>query len=119
MVATWPATLPQRYRVDGNQEAIPDGRLKSQTETGPGKMRPRTSALGRPLAVTLRMNNAQLDILDAFIADDLGRGTLPFNIPAPRGAGTWLVRFRASGLPSWVNVGGDRYNVTLAIEVLP
>jgi len=118
MTASWPGTLPQHYRVDGNQEGIPDGRLKSQTDTGPGKLRPRTSALGRPFSATMRMTSAQIDILSSFVASDLARGTLPFTVPAARGGGTWLVRF-ADSLPSWVNVGGDRYNVTLSLEILP
>lgn len=117
-VPTWPTALPQRYRVEGNAESIADGRLKSQTDAGPGKLRPRTSARPDPLTVTLRMTAAQLDILAAFVRDDLGRGTLPFLVPAARGAATWLVRF-ADSLPAWVNVGGDRYNVTLSLEILP
>lgn len=118
MPATWPTTLPQRVRRDGYAEEIADGRLKSETDTGPGKMRPRTSARPDPLTVTMRMTGAQLDILAAFIRDDLGRGSLPFTLPAVRGAGTWLVRF-ADRLPSTANAGGDRYNVTLSLERLP
>ena len=117
-VPSWPDTLPQRYRVDGNQMGMGDGRLRSQTDTGPGKMRPRSSAVADPLAVTMRMRSAQLDILKAFVRDDLAGGTLPFTIPVAIGGGTWLVRF-ADSLPSWVNVGGDRYNVSLALEILP
>ena len=63
MPADWPDTLPQRLFVNGSQEGAADGRLRSKTDTGPGKSRPRSSAMPRPLAGTMRMNGAQLDIL--------------------------------------------------------
>lgn len=118
MPATWPGTLPQTMQISGYQETIPDGRLKSQTDTGPGKMRPRSSALGRPVVGTMFMDSDQLDTLQSFVASDLGGGTLPFDFPAVHGAGPWLVRFRDS-LPSWSYLGGDTWQVALAIEILP
>jgi len=118
MVAIWPETLPQRLFVDGSQESMGDGRLRTQTDTGPGKVRSRSSAVVRPLSGTMRMNNAQLETMMSFINIDLVGGSLPFNFPAPRGEGTWLVQL-GQNMPSWSNVGGDRYNVTIAVEVLP
>ena len=118
MPASWPNTLPQYLQIQGNQESMPDGRLKSQTDTGPGKMRPRTSALGRPLSGTMFMTAAQLAILDSFVTATLAGGTLPFTFPATYGGGTWLVRLAAS-LPAWSNQGGDLWVVTVALEVLP
>jgi len=117
-VPTWPDTLPQRFLVNGNQEATGDGRLRSPTDTGPGKVRRRSSAVVNPLGGTLRMNAAQLAIFDGFIDSDIAGGSLPFNFPAPYGAGTWLVQI-GDTMPSRANVGGDRWNVTLALEVLP
>ena len=64
------------------------------------------------------VTNAQLNTLSSFIANDLGGGTLPFTVPAPRNGGTWLVRLGES-MPSWENVIGDRYNVSMVLEVLP
>lgn len=118
MTASWPETLPQRYLVDGNQQTFADGRLRSQTDTGPGKVRQRSSAMPSPLSVSLRMNEAQLEILQGFISSDLAGGSLPFTIPAPRGDGTWLVTL-GDTMPQPVNIGGDRYNVAMTFLVMP
>lgn len=117
MTATWPGTLPQTLQISGNQEGIPDGRLKSQTDTGPGKIRPRTSALGRPLSGNMLMTRAQIDILVTFVSSNLSGGSLPFVFPVTVGVGTWLVRF-AGTLPSWSNLGGDTWQVSLMLEIL-
>ncbi len=118
MTATWPGTLPQRFRIEGNQEAMPDGRLMTDNDRGPPKSRPGSSALGRPYSASWRMTGAQIDILEAFVRVDLGKGTLPFEINSPRDT-TWLVTFAKGGLPSWVNIGGDRYNVSATLLVMP
>ena len=118
MPASWPGTLPQNLQISGNLESMPDGRLKSQTDTGPGKMRPRSSALARPLAGVMFMSAAQLAILDTFVTTTLSLGTLPFTFPATYGGGTFLVRFGAA-LPSWANQGADLWAVNMALEVLP
>ncbi len=119
MTAAWPGTLPPHFRVSGNQEAIPDGRLSTPADRGPPKFRPGSSALGRPFAASWRMNGAQIDILTAFVRDDLAMGTLPFTIAAARGDAEWLVMFAQSGLPSWSNIGGDRYNVSASLLIMP
>lgn len=120
MPATWPSTLPQYLQIPSNQFQTPDGRLKSPTDTGPGKIRPRTSALGKPFSGNMLMTGAQLATLDTFVSisgDSVG-GSLPFTFPAPYGGGTWLVRFAAT-LPTKVNMGGDTWQVSLALEQLP
>lgn len=120
MPATWPGTLPQYLQIDSNKEQVPDNRLISQTDTGPGKMRSRSSALPRPVSGVMLMDSTQLATLDSFIASDLAQGTLPFNFPAVRGGGTWLVRIAPSGgMPSYQNLGGDTWQVAIGIEVLP
>jgi hypothetical protein len=119
MPAAWPDTLPQYLLVDGNRIDTADGRLKSQPDTGPGKMRRRSSAMPRPLSGTIEVSGAQLDILDAFVDAELAGGTLPFTFPKTHGAGTWLVRFAADGLPSEANIGGDRWQVAMGLEILP
>jgi hypothetical protein len=119
MPATWPATLPQEILVDGNSEAMGDGRLRSQTDTGPGKVRRRSTAMARPLSGSMMMSDDQLDAFEEFVLDDLGGGSLPFLFPKTRGGeGTWLVRF-GEDMPSWANVGPDLWTVTMSLEILP
>lgn len=119
MPATWPETLPQRFLIAGNQHQLADPRLSSATDTGPGKSRPRSSAVPDSFTGSMRMSGAQWAILTAFGRDDLARWSLPFTIPAPDGGDDWLVMLRQNALPSRVNIGGDRWTVTMSLLVLP
>ena len=118
MPATWPDTLPQYLLLDGNREAMGDGRLRTQTDTGPGKVRRRSSAVSKPLSGNMIMTEAQLETLLTFVSTDLVGGSLPFTMPTSRGSDTWLVRF-ADALPAYVHLGGGNWSVALALEILP
>lgn len=115
MVDVWPETLPQ-CPLRGYQEAMGDGRLISQTDTGPGKMRRRSSTVPDTLTGTFKASGAQLATLRTFVKDTLDEASLPFNYPAPRGGDPLLVRFR--DVPSWNEVGPDAFVVGLSLEVL-
>jgi hypothetical protein len=119
-VPDWPSTLPQALLVDGNQFAAPDGRLRSQTDTGPAKMRLRSSAMPMPFSGSILMDDTQHDTFEAFIAPDgdtVG-GALPFNFPAQYGTGTWLVRF-GEQMPTVVEIAKGIWRATLSLEKLP
>lgn len=120
MTVAWPSDLPQTLLIDGNSFGTPDGRLRSQTDTGPAKVRPRSSAMVQPVAGTMLMTSAQLAILETFTgpSGDSAGGSLPFTFPAPYGGGDWLVRF-ADSLPGKQNLGGDTWQVSLQFEKLP
>lgn len=119
MTEAWPGTLPQRFLIAGNQQAVGDGRLVSQTDTGPGKMRPRSSAVPDVFSGSMRMTGAQWADLMTFGKTTLGGWSLPFTMPATDEGDDWLVRFRKDGLPSRTNIGGDRWTVSMTIEILP
>lgn len=117
----WPATLPQRFEVDGYQESMGDGRLRSQTESGFAKVRRRFSIVPRPLAAILVLSSDELAIFEAFVRDTLAGGALPFQMPrqAGRGTGTWIVQM-AENMPSWTSTGAiDQWRVTLDLVILP
>lgn len=118
MVDAWPASLPQLVLVDGFSEGLGDGRLRSSMDTGPAKVRRRSSAMPRPLQGRVLMTSAQLDVLRAFVDDDLIGGSLPFSFPDPITRASILVRFLGS-LPGWSARGPDAYDVALDLEVLP
>lgn len=118
MTDVWPVTLPQGLLMDGNSDAPPDGRLKSQTDQGPGKTRRRTSAAVRKFSGRMYMTTEQIDTLETFIETTTLGGTLPFTFKDPKNAAPILVRFGDS-LPNWVNVSGDLYDVALMFEGLP
>lgn len=118
MPAAWPGTLPQEVLADGFMLGTGDGRLRTPTSTGPGKVRRRSSATARPLSCRIRIDAAQKAILEDFVADDLQGGALPFTFPNPVGGPDLLVRF-AESLPAYVNQGGDLWMASLDLEVLP
>lgn len=117
MPATWPETLPQRFLRQGNMEQLGENRLRSQTDTGPAMIRPRSSAVPGSFTGTMRMTGAQWAALITFGEATLGKWSLPFTIPEPGEEGDWLVRFHSK--PSRTNIGGDRWNVSMVLEVLP
>ncbi|ODT22214.1 MAG: hypothetical protein ABS35_15290 [Kaistia sp. SCN 65-12] len=118
MVDAWPATLPQYLLSDGYTEAQGDGRLRTQPDIGPAKVRRRSSAMPGPLQGRMMMSGAQRTILDTFVATTLANGTLPFTFPSPLTGSPILVRF-ASNLPAWSSPGGDTFVAALDLEVMP
>lgn len=119
-VDTWPAspTLPQRLLAETYSEGFADGRLVSQMETGPAKVRRRSSAMPRPIKGEMIMTAAQVASLRTFFNTTLIGGSLPFNFPDPiTYPTTILVRF-AGGVPA-VSAFGSRYKVALDLEILP
>lgn len=119
MTAAWPATLPQRFLRNGNQHTLADGRIMSDTDTGPPKSRPRSTAVPDSFSGSMRMTGAQWAALLAFGDSELQRWSLPFTIPAPDGGDDWLVMFKQGGKPSRANIGGDRWNVSMTLLILP
>lgn len=116
MADNWPSTLPQRLIVQGYMQGLGDGRLRTQMDSGPAKVRLR-SKMPAPLAGTIRMSSAQVLEARAFVEDTLLGGTLPFGLPDPLTRERLLVRF--VDLPSWSCVGGDWYDFAMSLEVLP
>lgn len=114
----WPTSLPQAMTMDSFTEAMGDGRLRSPTDTGPGKVRRRFSAVARPVAGTMVMTQTQLETMLAFITDDLSGGSLAFEFPNQRGSTAWLVRI-ADEMPGFRRVANGHWSVDLKLEILP
>lgn len=119
MIPVWPDTLPQHFDRQGFALAEGDGRLKSPTDTGPGKMRRRSTAIADPMQGRMSMRLAQILALRAFLKTDLAKGSLPFWLPDPMGGDPLLVRFADEGLPQYQNVAGDLWTASFKLEVLP
>jgi len=118
-VPAWPATLPQDFDRQGFVLAEGDGRLKSPTDTGPGKMRRRSTAVADPMQGQMTMRLAQVLTLRGFVANDTAGGSLPFSIPDPFGGDPLLVQFADQGLPQYQNLSGDLWTATFKLDVLP
>lgn len=120
MAATWPSSLPQRFRTDGYSYRKGDGRLHSQTDMGPGKVRRRFTAVVDRMAGAMTLTQAQWETLRSFIDDEAGGGALPFWFPSPVDGAPLLVRFGQDGLPSLVPHGvPGEWVASFQLDVLP
>lgn len=114
---TWPITLPTAPLMDRFRETPPDNVLRTEMETGPAKLRRRTTAGVRVLALTYLLSAEQVADLDAFYKTTLYGGALAFSFTHPREGGTVSCRFREP--PVYTPVNGNYYRATLNLEVLP
>lgn len=118
MPDAWPSSLPDSFTFESYGEGIADGRLRSQTDTGPGKVRPRSSAMPEPLSGQMVITGAQIETLRTFVKTTLRGGSLPFFFKSQRGGVQILVRF-GEELPTWQRHGAGKYLVTMKLEILP
>ena len=80
-VLSWPSTLPQ-VPQKGFTESVGIGVVRSQTDSGPAKQRPRGRKPSE-LNLSFILTTAQTEILESFIKTDL-RGVSRFTFPHPR-----------------------------------
>ena len=113
-MATWPATLPQKFLQSGFNDAEPDLFIVTQMDAGPPKVRRRFTANSRPMAGEMNLTVAQKGILKAFYRD---HGGGKFSFPDPDGGSALSVIFAAA--PSYGSAVGLYIKVTLKFTVLP
>jgi hypothetical protein len=118
MTAAWPAALPQRVQATDYEEQQPETLLRTQMDAGPAKVRRRFTAAPRPLRVALRMTREQVELLEAFVRDDLMDGALPFTWVHPRTEVLATLRLTAPYVLV-PQARGLRWRVLLQLEVLP
>lgn len=143
MTIVWPSTLPLYVNRDGHTRSAGDGRLRSSTDVGPGKVRRRFSSAVRPVAASMPLTARQLAHFEAFWDEGTAGGTLPFWFPAIGlygfplrdddgnrlltaggdvivNRGWWFVRFSATAdAPSWRSRAPDLWEVSFNLEILP
>lgn len=118
MPETWPVSLPQFFLIGSYSTGFGDGRIRSDNEYGPAKVRRRTSSSVRPLSGEMVMTQAQLEIFETFVNTTIMGGVLPFTFPSQIGGSALLVRF-GENLPSWSRYGADRWLATFELEIMP
>lgn len=119
MVDAWPVSLPHCLPLDGYAEAVADNLIRAAPDTGPAKVRRRSTSQVRPLSGMIVIDRTQLATLRTFVETTLLGGALPFTLPAQSAAGDLLVRFAQGGLPQWGKVAASRFNVSFQLEILP
>lgn len=115
---TWPSSLPAPRR-SGYEEGPQDNTIGSQTDTGPGKVRRRFTAVADDCGFELRVTEDQLNTFINFHKNTLRSGTLPFTYTHPRTSDTVSARFKPKTPPRWTRVGGAYWSVSIKLEILP
>lgn len=115
----WPLTLPDVFLVDGFQESPPDILIRTKTDAGPSKVRPRYTTGPRAMTGTVSMTKAQLGSFDTFYRDTCRGGELPFDWSDPRqGAGT-PATFRFLKVEYSPHSKPSQWRVALTLETVP
>ncbi|WP_146592200.1 hypothetical protein [Puniceibacterium confluentis] len=138
-IDVWPADLPLPGRSDYSQ-SWQEARLARPADAGPPSYRRRTSAVARPVTLSMRLYRSQKAVFDQFYADTVCYGAKPFTMPDPTTDGWPLLS--AGGVPvlteegtpillsaQWlclfgdtspqVRVDGLRFRVSFSIWVMP
>jgi hypothetical protein len=116
-IVTWPDTLPASPLLENFQEILPRTAIRTDMDTGPAKVRQRTTAGVGALMVSYLLNIAETIALDAFYQTTLSGGATAFDYTHPRTGATLSCRF--TDPPEYAPVNGNYFKVTLTLEVLP
>ncbi len=112
----WPVTLPQQLLVKDYTETMADTSIRTSMESGPAKVRKRTSAAIRPVRGSLILTAAEVAIFKAFYITDLSGGALRFDWVDPITAAAVEMRFTET--PGWSSQG-NLFRVSLSLEIMP
>lgn len=118
-MATWPATLPSTFLLDGFTESAPDNVIASEMETGPPKTRRRASASIRRISAQLVMTSCQVGIHDTFFTDTLYDGAEAFDHVDPRTTAAASFLYEPHSPPVYAALGGDDWRVTINLIKMP
>jgi fermentation-respiration switch protein FrsA (DUF1100 family) len=141
-IPVWPATpFPQRWGKEGFDRGSPDGRLKQQTDIGPGKSRRRYSAAVIPVSGQIDANIDTLSRFERFWKEDTKGGELPFLVPdqvldgqallsddgtplltddgTPLLVDAWWLAIFDQQAPHKTPLGGQWWRIAFQVNVLP
>jgi len=112
----WPPSLPQEPLI-GWVEQWAETRVRTETDSGPAKVRRRFTAGVRQLQLPLALTEAQMATLDTFFDSTTAGGALRFEWQHPRTGATHEFRFLDPPQIQESNPG--LYRLTLNLELLP
>lgn len=75
----WPSSLPLAPLRDGFGDTAPSNLLRSETDTGPAKVRRRGGAKPHSVSCTYVLTDEQADIFESFVVNTLSGGSLCFD----------------------------------------
>jgi len=117
-VPVWPASLPQRPLGEGFAEQPPELVVRSPMDTGPAKVRRRSTAGVSKLQMVFRLTPTQLATFRNFLANDIQDRALSFSWVHPITDATGL--FRIVEQPTYQAIGnGLAWRLSVVLEMLP
>jgi hypothetical protein len=117
-IPAWPATLPQVIWAEGYGESPADVLLRTSMDTGPAKVRRRSTAGVRPVTGKIKLISSELDIFLEFYNTTLLSGSLRFSWTEPRD-NSIPVEMRFAELPEISAIDPGTYEVGMKLEILP
>lgn len=117
MAEIWPQALPCGFIGGTMNHQLADTTLRSDTDTGPGKTRPRSSAGVEPLSGQMALTTEQWATLSQFYKGTLRGGALPFSFPLIGYMPAPLVLFREP--PQRRRAGANAWIATIELVILP
>lgn len=116
MPIVWPPTLPALPLI-GWSETFAETRVRTETDSGPAKVRQRYTSGVRKLSLPFALTEAQMADLDDFFTTDTAGGSLRFEYEHTRTGTTYEMRFLAP--PQFSETDPGLYRGTIELEVLP
>lgn len=119
MADNLPASLQQKFNVQGFTHSIGKTTLRSNVEVGPAKVRRRFTKSVDPYKGSIVMSYDEYDTLYNFYQTTLDGGTKKFNFEDP--FSQLPAEFRFINEPNMTPIGtaGIEYRVTFDLEKLP
>lgn len=112
---TWPASLV--ISRTGFKESLANNSMRSKMETGPEKVRRRTTANSYPVSFNLFLNDDQLEDLKEFYNVETYSGSIQFDFINPSNGQALTARFSETP-PSWTP-NADNWDASVSLEILP
>ena len=114
-MATWPSKFCPL--MGSYQESPADNLIRSSMDTGPAKIRKRSTSNTKPMSFNIYVRNEDMDEFDGFFNTDTMGGSLEFDFTHPR---TKLaVKARFTSIPSYSDRSGKGFNVSIELEIMP
>ena len=113
----WPANLPQLVNEESFDEEIGETLIRSDMDIGPAKVRRRFTHGVDAMSFTMYMTMTQYAYFKNWYKVDLngGANTIEFNHPVTQ----VLSVFRFTSPPKGRPLGGQYFNVSMTVELLP
>jgi len=118
-MATWPASLPQKFHQTGFSIRPPVGSIRTSMSTGKAFQRRRFTAAVQPVSGRMYLTETQFETLFDFWENTLAMGSIEFDWVHPITRNPATFRFLASKAPTLGAVDGEIYGVNLELELIP